>query len=235
MIRVRVFALVALGAGLLCAAKAFDIATGPLDAGPAIAEEAPAAETPAAQATPTDPAGPADPAAGEATEAVMSPSEFQVLQSLSKRREELDARAREQEMREQLLAATEQRVNERIAELKTIEGRIEALLQKRDAAAEERLGGLVKTYESMKPVDAARIFEKLDPEVLLEVAERMKPVKIGAVLSQMEPMLAQKLTVQLAKRLDLPEAPPPSAPEAGAVAPAPEGAPGSEAAPPPKG
>jgi hypothetical protein len=77
----------------------------------------------------------------------------------------------------------------------------------------------VKTYETMKAEDAARIFNKLDRTILVDVASRMKPAKIGAVMAAMEPARAQDLTVQLVRRLKLsesrPEAqlmPPPPAP-----------------------
>jgi flagellar motility protein MotE (MotC chaperone) len=66
---------------------------------------------------------------------------------------------------------------------------------------ETQLSSLVKTYESMKPEDAARIFNRLERGILVDVAHRMKPAKIGAVLAAMEPARAQDLTVLLARRL----------------------------------
>jgi flagellar motility protein MotE (MotC chaperone) len=77
------------------------------------------------------------------------------------------------------------------------------MLAKRDEAEEVQMTSLVKTYESMKPADAARVFNKLDRSVLLSVASRMKPQKIGAVMAAMEPSKAQDLTVMLALRLNV--------------------------------
>lgn len=127
-----------------------------------------------------------------------SKSERTVLQSLAERRKELDARTQELDTRAQLLAAAEKRVKERVAELKEIEARINERIGAEDEANEERIAGLVSMYETMKPKDAARIFERLDMGVLLDVVTRMQPRKMAAVLAAMDPVVAQDLTVELA-------------------------------------
>ena len=50
----------------------------------------------------------------------------------------------------------------------------------------------------MKPKDAARIFERLDMGVLIDVVKRMQPRRMSAVLAAMDPVVAQDLTVELA-------------------------------------
>jgi flagellar motility protein MotE (MotC chaperone) len=126
-----------------------------------------------------------------------------VLQQLSARRTALDERERNLAMREQLIGITEKRVEERLTELKTLEERLSAMLSARDEAEEKQLIALVKTYENMKPAEAARIFNRLDRQVLVNVASRMKPNKIGPVMAAMEPARAQDLTVMLALRLNV--------------------------------
>ena len=148
-----------------------------------------------------------------------SAAEVDVLSSLSKRRTELDTRARAQDMRENVLAATEKRVDEKIAALKALQTQITALLGQRDAAQEKQVASLVKTYSSMKPKDAARIFDGLSDDVLIPVAQEMKSDALAPVLAAMNPSAAQKLTVKLASKLSLPDtaaaaAPPPSIPPA---------------------
>lgn len=150
--------------------------------------------------------------------------EAQVLEDLAERRAALDARERDLAMREQLISVTEKRVSERVTELKDLETRLNALLAQRDEQEEAQLGSLVKTYEAMKPADAAKIFNKLDRTVLLNVASRMKPAKIGAVMAAMDPARAQDLTVMLAKRVSV------SKPVAAAT-PTPASAPLASAAP----
>jgi flagellar motility protein MotE (MotC chaperone) len=143
-----------------------------------------------------------EPAAQLAPPAAMAQTkgEAEVLQHLSARRVALDERERDLAMREQLIGVTEKRVEERLVELKGLEERLNAMLAKRDEAEEAQFVTLVKMYENMKPAEAARIFNRLDRQVLLTVASRMKPAKIGPVMAAMEPARAQDLTVMLALR-----------------------------------
>jgi flagellar motility protein MotE (MotC chaperone) len=55
-------------------------------------------------------------------------------------------------------------------------------------------------YETMKPKDAAKIFDRLDLKVLIEVASQIKPQQMAAILAQMSPETAERLTVELASR-----------------------------------
>jgi flagellar motility protein MotE (MotC chaperone) len=134
-----------------------------------------------------------------------SASEVDVLTSLSRRRAELDARARDQDMRENVLAATEKRIDDKIAALKQLQSQIGQMLGQRDTAQEKQIASLVKTYSAMKPKDAARIFNGLDDAVLIEVAQQMKSDALAPVLAAMNAEAAQKLTVRLASRLNVPE------------------------------
>jgi flagellar motility protein MotE (MotC chaperone) len=60
----------------------------------------------------------------------------------------------------------------------------------------------VKIYESMKPEEAARILEKMDGEVLLEVLTRMGERRLAPILAQMDPLKAQAITVAMAMQPD---------------------------------
>lgn len=171
-------------------AGASDAQTGDSGTGETIAAAGP---TPAGQITDL----PADPFQ-------MTDEEITLLQSLSQRREELEQRAREIDEREVLLKAAEQRIEEKIAELERLQGTIEGLLVKHDEQSEAQLQSLVKIYESMKPKDAARIFEELDMDVLLEVVERMKERKTAPILAEMNPDRAKSVTLELAQRRELP-------------------------------
>ncbi|MGN6515927.1 MAG: MotE family protein [Rhizomicrobium sp.] len=147
-----------------------------------------------------------------------SAAEVDVLTSLSKRRQQLDAREQSLNMQANLIAAAEKRVDDKIDILKNLQTQMQGLLGQRDAAAQKQLNDLVKSYSSMKPADAARIFNSLDDTVELDVAAQMKSDVLGAILAKMQPDAAQKLTVRLANRLNLPAA----APAAVAAATAPE-------------
>ena len=198
--------LLVLRVGAIASASSQAPTAAPASAAPAPAAPATPAAAPVAIAPTASAAAPATPApvaapAGQA----QTKGEAEVLQNLGQRRAELDARQRDLDLREQLLSATEQRVQQHLVELQALQGKLDTMLAQRDAAEEAQLASLVKTYENMKAPDAAKIFNKLDHEVLLTVAQRMKPAKIGAVLAAMDPPRAQDLTVMLAKRMSLPK------------------------------
>jgi flagellar motility protein MotE (MotC chaperone) len=165
-------------------------------------------------------AAPSAEAGDSADDPETSSGQVDVLTSLSKRRAELDARERDVEMRENLIKAAEDRVDSKIADLKQLQTQIQALLQQHDDAQQKQIDSLVKTYSSMKPKDAARIFDNLNDNVLLAVASGMKPDVLGAILAQMQPEAAQKLTVKLADKLKLPETAQATPTQVAALAPA---------------
>lgn len=154
------------------------------------------AENPAAgrkDAAKTDVAGPVlDPATRK------TKAERAILEGLANRRKELDKRARELELRENLLKAAQKRVEAKIAELKAIESRIEGELKKRDDGRKAEYQRLVQMYSNMKPKDAARIFDRLDMNVLTGLVRHMKPRVMSAILAAMKPAAAERLTLEIA-------------------------------------
>ena len=132
-----------------------------------------------------------------------SPAEIALLENLAQRRDEIEKRAGALDVRENLLAATEQRLDDKIETLKSLEARIESLVKQHDEAEERRMDKLVTVYEKMKAKDAARIFDQIEMDILIEVAGRMKEAKVAEVLAKMNPQRAQDLTIELATRNDL--------------------------------
>jgi flagellar motility protein MotE (MotC chaperone) len=130
----------------------------------------------------------------------VSASERAILERLQARRQELEARAREIDIREGLLKAAEKRVESRVEELKAVEARVTtATTQKKDDDA-ARFKGIITMYESMKPKDAARVFDRLDISVLFEIASQIAPRKMSDILGLMAPEAAERLTIEMAKR-----------------------------------
>ncbi len=164
---------------------------------PATGQPAPAAgmEAPADMATAPSAEEPTVPDPFDYTD-----EEVDVLQQLAKRREELDLRARQLDEREALIQAAEQRMDQKMAELKAIQSTVEDLLKKRSDQQEAELNSLVKTYENMKPKAAAQVFEELDMDVLLDVVERMKEKKLAPILAQVTPTRAKEITYELTQR-----------------------------------
>jgi flagellar motility protein MotE (MotC chaperone) len=170
----------------------------PAAAPPGKADALPA-KAPPPDGTAIDPDHPA-PSAGERA----------VLESLNQRRQELDARGRELDLRESLLKASEKKVEARLSEVKEIEARITATAKKKDEAEVARFKSLVSMYENMKAKDAAKVFDRLDLPVLLEVASQINPRRMSDILAQMSPQMAERLTTEIAARSGAVSRPPPS-------------------------
>lgn len=178
--------------------------------------EAPAAEKPDAKKAEAKPepkadaksetkAAPETPAPNKAAEVTTnipeySEAELAVLQGLAGRREELERRGTELDQREAVLKAAEQRIEAKVQELKQLQGAMEALVRKYDQEEETRKKSLVKIFETMKPADAARIFEQMDLPILLDIIERMKERNAAPVLAQMHPARAKQVTAEIARR-----------------------------------
>ena len=175
------------------AAEAAAPAHGPADA-PALpgVEQGP----PALIAHVTPSPDPAPPPVGDAERAL--------LQDLRSRKLEIDARDQATSEREAVLSAAEHKLSERVDQLAALQTRLEALDAERKAHDEANWSGLVRTYEAMKPRDAATIFNDLDLAVLLPVLDRMKEGKAALVLAAMQPERARLVTAKLAQQRSQP-------------------------------
>ena len=130
----------------------------------------------------------------------VSPSERAILERLQARRQELEARAREIDIRESLLKAAEKRAEGRVEEMKAIESRITGAAQQKADEEAARFKGIITMYEGMKPKDAAKVFDRLEMPVLFEIASHIAPRKMADILGLMQPEAAERLTVEMARR-----------------------------------
>jgi flagellar motility protein MotE (MotC chaperone) len=135
--------------------------------------------------------------------ALPSGAERAILERLAERRQQLEARARELDIREGLIEAAEKRMEAKLVELKDVEAHIAAANDANDGTEAARFKRLVTMYESMKPRDAAKIFDRLEIGVLIEVASQVNPRRMSDILAQMTPDTAERLTVELANRARL--------------------------------
>jgi len=130
----------------------------------------------------------------------ISGAERAILERLEERRQELETRARELDIRESLMKAAEKRMDGKLAELKEAEAKLAVDAQQKDELLNARLKGLVTMYENMKPRDAAKIFDRLDIGVLSQVASLINPRQMAEILAQMSPDVAERLTVEFASK-----------------------------------
>jgi flagellar motility protein MotE (MotC chaperone) len=127
-----------------------------------------------------------------------SPAERAILERLQERRQELEARARELDIRDGLLKAAEMQLEARVTDLKALEARVTAAVQAKEDSDSARFKSLVAMYENMKPKDAAKIFDRLDLAILVQVTSLINPRKMSDILGQMSAEAAERLTVELA-------------------------------------
>ena len=161
------------------------VAGQPGEAPPAPGGSSGAANAPAAN-TPLAPLGPIN--------------NQELLQHFAERRAEIERRTKEMEQREALLAAAERRIDQKVAEMEKTRADIQKLMAQGDEKQSAQLESLVKIYETMKPKEAARIFEELDMPVLLGVIQKMKEQKTAPILAAMDPVKAKEVTSALVER-----------------------------------
>ena len=132
----------------------------------------------------------------------VSAGERALLERLQARRQELDARARELDLRESMLKAAEKKLEKEAALEKAEEAKSGPSAQRKEKEDADgiRFKGLITMYETMKPKEAAKIFDRLDIKVLIDVATQMKPQIMSAIMAQMSPENAERLTVELAAK-----------------------------------
>lgn len=124
----------------------------------------------------------------------------EVLAALKRREDRVTAREFALENRIRALAVAESEARKRIGELAEAEARLAATLSRVDTAAEDDLARLTEVYASMKPKEAALLFEEMDPRFAAGFLGRMPPQAAGAIMAGLTPKTAYSFSVLLAGR-----------------------------------
>lgn len=124
--------------------------------------------------------------------------EPRLLRALHERRAQLDARAAEIDARARMLEVIEQRVAEQVRALEEQRQALEASLGQLEQADEAELARLVAIYESMKPKEAARIFEAMPATVAAGFIRRMREAKSAVIMANLGAGHAYAITLALA-------------------------------------
>lgn len=200
----RILPLIAVAIGGVVVLRAAGAAPELFQGARAWAEEAvqPAGE--GAAATPAKPAPAVCALSPEqlAQQAGLSPAELRVLQSLSKRREDLDARDADFATMLPLMASAEQKLDAKLQAMEALKAEMQGLLGQVDDREKAEIDRLVQVYSAMRPKDAAAVFTTLNDSVRLPVAAAMRPRSLAAVMAQMPPAAARELTEKLARRFE---------------------------------
>lgn len=135
----------------------------------------------------------------------LTEGERTALQQLAARRQALDEREEMLDMRAELNGRLEQKLDQQIAQLTELKNQLQAMVKGLDESEELKVARLVKIYETMKPKAAAAIFNRLELSVLLHVIERMKESKLASILEKMDPVIAKRITTELAQKKERPQ------------------------------
>jgi flagellar motility protein MotE (MotC chaperone) len=133
-----------------------------------------------------------------------SDEELNVLQSLAKRREQIEQRERDMDQREKLLQAAEKKVEQKVSELNSLKSEMEQLLGNQEVAQSQSIKQLVKIYETMKPKDAATIFNDMDTDILLKIIGTMAERRSAPIIAAMDPVKARDISSRIAEQRALP-------------------------------
>ncbi|GEP08358.1 MotE family protein [Methylobacterium gnaphalii] len=151
--------------------------------------------------TPAESAKPAEPAVYQPVmKEPVSPTERAILEKLATRRDTLKQRADELDLREKMLGEAEKKLETGVNGLQQAEDKADLNGTKKAEAERAGLKSIVTMYETMKPKDAARVFDRLGLDVLVPIVLAMNPRKMAEVLAVMGAEPAEKLTVALANR-----------------------------------
>lgn len=123
---------------------------------------------------------------------------IEMMKTLNKRREALDKREKTLEKREEMMHLIEKSVQNKLDEIKRIQGEIESIMVKK--GEEASLQYLANVYKTMVPKDAAAQIEKLDMDIAIKVFSKMKSKTSSAVLPFLNPELSKRLSEEVVNR-----------------------------------
>ncbi|WP_377510179.1 MotE family protein [Octadecabacter sp. R77987] len=123
-----------------------------------------------------------------------------LITALAAREERVARRETQLADRLQALSVAEQEITNRLTELEEAEASLAATLAVAATAAEDDIGRLTDVYASMKPRDAAALFEEMAPEFASGFLSRMRPDAAAAIMTGLEPATAYSISVVIAGR-----------------------------------
>jgi flagellar motility protein MotE (MotC chaperone) len=160
----------------------------------AVGTSAPAPETEPATLAPA-----AQSSAPQSNEMTMDgyTQDARVLGELSRRKEALDRREHDLELREAQISAAELLARREVGQLSTLRGEVEEIVNKQTNDASADLATLAALFSSMKPNQAAAILGKLEIPNAAAILRRLQTQMAGPVLAAMDPTVAAGVTQEL--------------------------------------
>lgn len=122
--------------------------------------------------------------------------ELKLLNSLKSRKSELDLREQNLLLKQQLVEAAQKKLQEKIDEMLALQVKITEQIKEYEKKGDVEIQNLVKVYENMAPKDAAKVFEQLDMNILMQLVKNMKDSKLAPILAKMTPDKAKEVSTE---------------------------------------
>lgn len=155
--------------------------------GMALAEETKTADTKKSESAKPD----SEKSVVKKEEVKKSSSDADYLFKLAERKKQLDQREEELNKFADDLAKQKEDVEEKLKNLELVRSKISTVLQERIKADETKIETLVQVYSNMKPQQAAKVFEVLDEDLVIEILAKMKKKNAADIMNMIKPEKAQ--------------------------------------------
>ena len=120
-----------------------------------------------------------------------------------KKEQQLHVKEKELEQKEAELLLLKQEVSAKIAELVALQEKVandfDELKKREEAQQDKRIKQLGEMYKAMEPARAARLMEKLDERIAVQIMAKMRGRAAGQILASMEPNKAAKISKRLSE------------------------------------
>ena len=124
----------------------------------------------------------------------------EVIQMLNEREEKVKQLEQKVHLKEKILKETAKQIDRRINELTKAEEKLRGTIVQVQTASESDLQKLTTVYESMKPKDAAQIFQAMDANFAAGFFALMQPTTAASIMSELDSDLAYTISAVLAGR-----------------------------------
>ena len=115
------------------------------------------------------------------------------LFKLAERKKQLDEREAELNKVAEQIEKQKAELSQKLAQLEEVRQKISNQLQDRIKADDGKIEVLVQMYTNMKPQQAAKVFETLDEDLVIEILSRMKKKSAADILNLVKAEKAQVL------------------------------------------
>ncbi len=109
------------------------------------------------------------------------------LTSFLKRKQELDAREDELNRLEAELKRQQEELDKKLTEVQKIRGDISKMLEERVTSDGDKVETLVQVYSTMKPGQAAKVFEEMEEDLAIEILAKMKKKSAAEIMNLIRP------------------------------------------------